>query len=241
MSVEAIQPAPQELSEQYEDLAQQNEAYVVGMWAFLVTEIMFFGALFLAYIVYRTAYPEVFRDAHHHLDVVLGTINTTVLLTSSLFMALAVHAAQLGRKKAQNRWLFLVMLCALTFLVIKGIEYHNKYVEHLIPGSSFQYHSVAEGEGGQAPRMSSETGFAVPQSIPRDKAQMFFVLYFCMTGLHGIHVVIGLIVMAVLAWLTSRNSPLVRDYMPVEMAGLYWHFVDIVWIFLFPLFYLIPK
>ncbi|MGC8667741.1 MAG: cytochrome c oxidase subunit 3 family protein [Chthonomonadales bacterium] len=241
MSVEAIQAAPQELSEQYEDLSQQNEAYVVGMWAFLVTEIMFFGALFLAYIVYRTAYPEVFRDAHHHLDVVLGTINTTVLLTSSLFMALAVHAAQIGRKAAQIRWTLLVMLCALTFLVIKGFEYHNKYVEHLIPGPSFQYHSVGEMGGSHASPSAAEGGFAVPRGIPRDKAQMFFVLYFCMTGLHGIHVVIGLIVMAVLVWLTRRNSALVRDYMPLEMAGLYWHFVDIVWIFLFPLFYLIPK
>lgn len=241
MSVEAIQPAPQELSEQYEDIGQQNEAYVVGMWAFLVTEIMFFGALFLAYIVYRTAYPEVFRDAHHHLDVVLGTINTTVLLTSSLFMALAVHAAQIGRRAAQIRWTLLVMACALTFLVIKGIEYHNKYVEHLVPGPSFQYHSVGASEVSAASPSLKETGFAVPQSIPRDKAQMFFVLYFCMTGLHGIHVVIGLVVMAVLVWLTRRNSPLVRDYIPLEMAGLYWHFVDIVWIFLFPLFYLIPK
>jgi cytochrome c oxidase subunit 3 len=221
---------------QFEDMAQQNESYIVGMWTFLVTEIMFFGALFLSYVLYRTLHPEVFIDAHHHLDKVLGTINTIVLLSSSLFMALGVRSAQLQNKSAQMFWLILTILCAFGFLGIKSVEYKHKYDESLVPGASFHYHSVG-AEGGP----STEAAFTTEKSnIPQGQAQIFFILYFCMTGLHGIHVIIGIIVMTTLLLMIKFNHPYARYYMWVEMAGLYWHFVDIVWIFLFPLFYLIP-
>src|SRR5215831_5736052 len=121
-------------------MAQQNDSYVVGMWTFLVTEIMFFGALFLAYTIYRLKYPEIFAQAHHHLNVWQGGVNTMVLLTSSYFMAMAVYCAQTGRRKAQVNWMVLVLLCAMAFLVIKGFEYYAKYEHHLIPGPTFDYY-----------------------------------------------------------------------------------------------------
>src|SRR5204862_2086304 len=134
---------PPERAHQFEDMAQQNECYIVGMWAFLVTEIMFFGALFIAYTTYRVLNPPVFIDASHSLNRWMGGINTVVLLTSSLFMALGVRAAQLKNRGGQQFWIFLTILCAFAFLVIKGFEYHDKYVEHHVPGRSFHY--ISEG------------------------------------------------------------------------------------------------
>jgi cytochrome c oxidase subunit 3 len=205
------------VAHQFEDLEQQHEANLLGMWAFLATEVLFFGGLFTVYMVYRTAYPLVFAEASHHLDVVLGTINTWVLLTSSLTAALAVHYAQLQRRHEPARLLLLTLALGLVFLVIKGLEYYHKYEEHLIPGRSFQWPGAESGP-----------------------AQLFFGLYFVMTGLHALHMVIGIGVAAVMAWLAWRGHYL-ADYMPVELFGLYWHFVDIVWIFLFPLLYLISR
>jgi cytochrome c oxidase subunit III len=206
-----------EVFHQFEDLEQQNESYIVGMWVFLVTEVMFFGGLFLAYSVYRWMYPGVFFDAHRELNLKLGFINTTVLLTSSLFMALAVHYAQLRNRKLQLFFLGLVLACALCFLVIKGFEYSEKFQHHHFPGATFHW-------DGPKP----------------EQAQLFFGLYFVMTGLHGIHVILGVIVMAILMVMIAMRHRHVRSHVTLEMAGLYWHFVDIVWIFLFPLFYLIP-
>lgn len=206
-----------EVFHQFEDVDQQNESYIVGMWVFLVTEVMFFGGLFTAYAVYRWMYPGVFFDAHQELNLRLGFINTTVLLTSSLFMALAVHYAQLRNRKLQLFFLSLVVVCAMGFLVIKGFEYAEKFQHHHVPGATFHW-------DGAKP----------------EQAQLFFGLYFAMTGLHGIHVVLGAIMMTIFIILIATRSQCVRSHVPLEMAGLYWHFVDIVWIFLFPLFYLIP-
>jgi cytochrome c oxidase subunit III len=237
------------LAHQFEDRAQQDESYIVGMWTFLVTEIMFFGALFLAYTTYRWLNPTVFIEAHKHLNVAMGTTNTVILLTSSLFMALAVYNAQKENKAGQLFWLFLTILCAFGFLIIKYFEYSEKIEHHLVPGPTFQYkdpgshgessnvaHAAPPAGSGAAEHASAST----QTKIPPHKAEMFFCLYFIMTGLHGIHVVIGILVMGILWVMIKFNSLTTKYYMWVEMTGLYWHFVDIVWIFLFPLYYLIP-
>jgi cytochrome c oxidase subunit 3 len=207
---------------QYVDVEQQSESYIVGMWTFLVTEVMFFGALFFAYVLYRWMYQPEFYTVHKLLDIKLGATNTVILLTSSLTMALGVHYAQLKRRCAQILCLLLTIACAFGFLVVKYFEYSHKIHSGLFPGAGFQW-------------SAEQTG--VQPSI----AQMFFSLYFAMTGLHGLHVLVGILVIGGLTWLVWRKSPLVEDYVPTEMVGLYWHFVDLVWIFLFPLFYLLPK
>ncbi len=256
----AVHAAPaatgQPLYHQFENRSQQSECYVVGMWTFLVTEIMFFGALFFAYTLYRWTYPDIFSQAHHHLDLGWGTLNTTVLLTSSLFMALSVHAAQVGNRRAQINWMAIVIVCAFGFLGVKYIEYNKKFEDHLFPGPGFHYEALSKsGKPLPEPQVMPLTGAGEPNTTSRadipgareagegdvqGHAQMFFTLYFCMTGLHGIHVLVGIIVMGTLIVLLKMNHPLMNDYMWTEMAGLYWHFVDIVWIFLFPLYYLIP-
>lgn len=209
----------EDLGVQYMDMEQQSESYIVGMWTFLVTEIMFFGALFLAYIVYRRAYPGAFLESHKELDKVLGAVNTTILLASSLTMALAVWGAQVKKRGVEIGCLILTILCAFGFLIIKSFEWKAKFAHHHVPGPGFQFHSA---------------------TVPKGQAELFFSLYFVMTGLHAIHVIVGILLMAVLIWLILRKARSVNYYMPVELTGLYWHFVDIVWIFLFPLFYLIP-
>jgi cytochrome c oxidase subunit 3 len=239
----APEEAHQHVSHQFEDLGQQNESYVVGMWTFLVTEVMFFGALFTAYMIYRSLYPEAFHEAHRELSIPLGAFNTVVLLISSLTMALAVHAAQRGRRAVLIAWLVVTMSLAGVFLVVKAVEYYEKYTHHHIPGAHFRWGHVGTEEGAsvsaQNETRTDEGFFANTRSKQADRAQLFFSLYFAMTGLHAIHILIGIVVMSVLVGLALVNHPAVRDYMPIEMTGLYWHFVDIVWIFLFPLLYLI--
>lgn len=217
---------------QFEDMEQQNECYTVGMWTFLVTEIMFFGALFLAYTIYRHAnLPAFYAISNIHLDIPKGATNTVVLLTSSFTMAMAVYHAQKANRNGQLLFLALTILLSFAFLVIKGFEWEKKFVEHHVPGPYFHY--VNEAEPGQPPIPADE-------HVQQSTAQMFFSLYFAMTGLHAVHVIIGIVVMGTLFVMILRRHPSVQYFMPVEMAGLYWHFVDIVWIFLFPLFYLIP-
>lgn len=206
--------------EQYHDLEQQNESYIVGMWTFLVTEVMFFGALFLAYVLYRWKYQTVFWVAHNELDWKLGGVNTVILLISSYTVARAVRYAQLKQRKPQLICLGITIACAFGFLIIKYFEYSAKIEHHLVPGANFQWD--------------------VP-GIPGNIAQIFFLLYFCMTGLHGIHVAAGILVIGALMYMTWKKYPQVESYIPTEMIGLYWHFVDLVWIFLYPLFYLIPR
>jgi len=225
MSVEAAHEAHGHhptLHHQFEDLEQQNESYVVGMWTFLVTEIMFFGGLFLAYTVFRTANPALFADAgHKYLDWHKGAFNTVVLLSSSLSMALAVYSAQKANRGAQLAFLAITVLCSFIFLGVKAVEWSAEFREFHLPGPAFRYITDAH--------------------IDTAKAQIFFCLYFAMTGLHAIHVIVGILIMTVMGFMILTKKPCVQYYMPVELAGLYWHFVDIVWIFLFPLFYLIPK
>jgi cytochrome c oxidase subunit 3 len=199
-------------------MEQQAEAATFGMWIFLVTEVLFFGGMFLTYTVYRYLYHDAFVAASHELDVTLGTINTGVLIGSSLTMALAVHSAQTGSKRLIQLFLILTILLGCVFLGIKTTEYVHKFAEHHVPGPSFQFD----------PKYGRQ-------------AQVFFSLYFLMTGLHALHMVIGIGVILVMCWLASRGRFSPDYYTPIEVTGLYWHFVDIVWIFLFPLLYLIGR
>jgi cytochrome c oxidase subunit 3 len=206
------------LAHQFDSLGQQTEAATLGMWVFLVTEVLFFGGLFLTYTVYRAFYPAAFAAASHELDILLGGINTAVLITSSLTMALAVHAAQLGQRQRLMMFLVATMVLGSIFLGIKGVEYYHKFVEHHVPGANFQF----------------EKEYA-------RHAQIFFSLYFIMTGLHAVHMIIGIAVLLVM-WLWAWRGGITAEYAaPIEISGLYWHFVDIVWIFLFPLLYLIGR
>jgi cytochrome c oxidase subunit 3 len=206
------------LAHHFDDIEQQREATTLGMWVFLVTEVLFFSGMFMVYSVYRSWYPEAFAAASHELDVVLGTVNTTVLITSSLTMALAVHAAQVNERKKLLFFLAVTMALGLTFLGIKGVEYYHKFVEHHVPGPSFQFEKEYVRQ-----------------------AQLFFSLYFIMTGLHALHMIIGLGIMSWMFW-WAWNGTITAEYAsPIEISGLYWHFVDIVWIFLFPLLYLIGR
>jgi cytochrome c oxidase subunit 3 len=214
----AHHPHHRALAHQFDSLAQQSEAATLGMWVFLVTEVLFFGGLFCTYTIYRGWYPEAFAAASHELDVTLGAINTAVLITSSLTMALAVHAAQLGQRKLLMILLVLTMTLGATFLGIKSVEYYQKFAEHHVPGPSFQFEKEHVRH-----------------------AQIFFSLYFMMTGLHALHMVIGLGIMLVMLGLAWRGTITPEYYSPIEISGLYWHFVDIVWIFLFPLLYLLGR
>lgn len=200
-----------------EQVQREHQANYFGMWLFLASEIMFFGAIFTGYIVYYRAYPATFAEAAQYMDVVLGGINTFILLTSSLTMALAVHAAQVGKRNRLILFLLVTMLLGAIFLGIKGYEYFHKVEEHLFPGWQFMY-------SGQQ-----------PESL----ARVFFSMYFTMTGLHALHMVIGIGLMAVLVFMAWRRAITPQHYSPVELTGLFWHFVDIVWIFLYPLLYLI--
>ena len=207
------------LAHHFDNLDQQQEAASLGMWVFLLTEILFFGALFLIYTIYRTWYPDAFAAASHHLDIPLGSINTAVLIGSSLTMALAVHAAQLNSRKGIMIFIVLTMILGGVFLGIKAVEYSHKFHEHLVPWPLFAF---------------EDAQFFRP-------AQIFFSLYFMMTGLHALHMVVG---MGLMIWMLfwAYNGTLGDGYYsPVEIVGLYWHFVDIVWIFLFPLLYLVER
>ena len=207
------------LREQFDTPEQQKESSTFGMWVFLITEVMFFGGMFLAYTIYRNTYPYVFGKASTSLNAVIGALNTAVLLCSSYTMVMAVRSAQIGKRKALVIFLILTLLLGLTFLGVKAYEWNEKFVEHHVPGASFHFEGAAE----QGP------------------AQLFFSLYFAMTGLHALHMVVGV---GILSWLLvlSMRGRFTAEYMtPVDVAGLYWHFVDIIWIFLFPLLYLIDR
>ena len=210
--------SPRELQHHFDSMEQQRDASALGMWVFLVTEILFFGGLFLAYTVYRAQYPRAFAEASRHLDITLGTLNTAVLIVSSLTMALAVYSAALGRRKAIMGFLGATMALGATFLGVKAVEYTHKFHDHLVPGAGFR--------------------FPGPDA---KQAEIFFSLYFAMTGLHAAHMVIGLGLLTVLVLQAKKGRYGPEYYTPVEISGLYWHFVDIVWIFLFPLLYLIGR
>jgi cytochrome c oxidase subunit 3 len=205
----------------FEDLHGQKEASSLGMWLFLAQEVLFFGGLFLAYTVYRWRFHEAFALGAHHLNVPLGAANTVVLIVSSLTMALAVHAAALGKGKQAATWLLLTVVLGSAFLGVKVVEYSEKFEHHLVPGASFSGASLhATGE-------------------LENQAEIYFSLYFAMTGLHALHMIVGIPILLWLAWQAWRGAYSTAWHTPVEMTGLYWHFVDIVWIFLFPFLYLI--
>jgi cytochrome c oxidase subunit 3 len=225
LHVEEHNPA---LLHHFADAEQQRNSASLGMWVFLATEVMFFGGLFCAYLVYRLKYFGDFGAASQTLSWKLGATNTAVLICSSLTVVLAVWAAQTARRKLLIGSLVLTMLLGLVFLGIKAVEYKDKFEEHHVPGASFSFeHEPIPGHPGQ---------YANPRH-----AQLFFSLYFVMTGLHALHMIVGL---GIFAWLLTmawkgRFNP--EWYTPVEMGGLYWHFVDIIWIYLFPLLYLIDR
>lgn len=228
---------------QYEDIGQQQESYVFGMWTFLVTEIMFFGALFLTYTLYRMKFQPDWFAAHEQLNWKMGGLNTVILLFSSFAVAMAVHCAQKNQVKQQLAWLWGTIVCAFGFLVVKFFEYSSKLEHHLYPNWSFSWgehggHHSSYWDNWLPPFMQVP---AVEQHGNAAHAKLFYGLYFAMTGLHGLHVIIGIICFLVLIRLTVKKSKVITDYIPTEMVGLYWHFVDIVWIFLYPLFYLIPR
>jgi cytochrome c oxidase subunit 3 len=210
---------PSVVAPYFRDVEQQRQANMLGMWAFLVTETMLFGGLFMAYAAYRLAYPEAFKAASNELDFALATINTIILLTSSLMMALGVHAAQTDKKKALVTYLLLTIFFGTIFLGIKGFEYAEKFQHHLVPGYNFAF---------------EQAGFA-------GAAELFFALYFMTTGIHAFHMVIGIGVLLYMTYRAYKNSFSSVHYDAVEMTGLYWHFVDIAWVFIFPLYYLIDK
>jgi cytochrome c oxidase subunit III len=206
-----------ELRHHFDDSAQQLESSTLGMWIFLVTEMMFFGGMFGAYTVYRNLYPAAFASTSQFMNVTIGAINTGVLIFSSFTMVLAVRCAQLGQKKALIAFLVLTLILGCVFLGLKTSEYHEKWVEHHVPGPGFQYADARYFH----------------------QAQILFYLYFAMTGMHAIHMIVGAGLLTALIVMAARNRFIPAWHTPVEMIGLYWHFVDIVWIFLFPLLYLI--
>ncbi len=206
------------LAHHFDTLEQQRESSTLGMWLFLAQEVMFFGGLFMAYLLYRWRDPAAFAAGSHELDITLGVINTVILIGSSLTMAMAVRSVQIDRRQAAIGYMTATGVLGLAFLVIKYFEYSAKWHHHLIPGADFHF----LGEVG-------------------DRAEMFFVLYFAMTGMHALHMIIGF---GILIWLlrgTVAGRYSSTYYNPVENFGLYWHFVDIIWIFLFPLLYLIGR
>ena len=219
------------VAHQFDDLAQQKEAGILGMWAFLATEVMFFGGALLAYAVYRNTYHYAFAAASNYEMVGVGLFNTFVLLFSSFTVVLAVHAAQQGDNRGVARWVLVTIVLGLAFIGIKAYEYHHLYVEHLIPGL---FDSESFG------RPPSHPDGLFPPELQRP-AQIFFSFYFALTGIHALHMVVGVGIMLYVVWLARRNEFTPDYYNPVEIAGLYWHFVDIVWIFLYPLLYLVDR
>ena len=269
------------LQHQFDDMGQQEESVSIGMWMFLVQEIMFFGGLFTAYLVYRSKYPMAFAAGSNHLDAFWGGFNTLVLIVSSLTMALTVFYAQKSNRNMQIIMILLTMLFGATFLGVKAIEYTDKYNHGLIPVQGWNRRAPAPAEHAGAPEKpcwehaeheyvnprgefvwtdcslvkqaqdhnyltASEKAQYFSNGQPdankfRDKVRIFYYLYFVMTGLHALHMVVGLFLMTWLLWTAWKGYYNSEYYMPVEMSGLYWHFVDIVWIFLFPLLYLLGR
>jgi cytochrome c oxidase subunit 3 len=207
----------------FETAKQQYESAVLGMWAFIAQEILFFGGLFTGYTVYRNMYLEAFTAGSHHLDITLGAFNTVVLIGSSLTMAMAVRCAQKGERNSIIGWIIATMALGFVFLGVKYVEYSDKWHHHLVPGDSFAWNDPA-----------------FPHIDP-GHAKIFFSYYFVMTGMHAFHMIIGAGIMIWMIIKVRRNEISASYSTPIELSGLYWHFVDIVWIFLFPLLYLIGR
>lgn len=206
----------------FEDLEQQRESATLGMWLFLAQEVMFFGGIFAAYLVYRSFYPVSWEESSLHLDLFIGTVNTLILLCSSLTMALAARAAQVGNLRNLIGFLIGTIFFGSVFLGVKAYEYWLKWQDSLVPGIKFDANQYWMSEGGNH--------------------ELFYVIYFFASGTHALHMVIGIGILAWLVWAAWRKHKFIKgDYLPVEFTGYYWHFVDIVWVFLFPLLYLIDR
>jgi len=216
-----------ELLHHFAGVEQQRDAASLGMWLFLATEVMFFGGMFCAYLVYRYLFFNEFAAGSRSLYIWLGAINTGVLICSSLTVALGVRAAQMGKRTLLIIFLLLTLVFGLAFLGIKGIEWYDKYKEHHIPGASFNADDIVK----EYPQIT----------INQPHEQIYFSLYFAMTGLHALHMVIGVGLFTFITYFAWKGRYTSNYYTPVENAGLYWHFVDIVWIYLFPLLYLIDR
>jgi cytochrome c oxidase subunit 3 len=264
---------PSYLHHHFDDMEQQRESTLLGMWSFLVTEIMMFGGLFFVYTLFRWKFPIAYIAGAHHLDWPLGTANTAVLLVSSLTMARAVHAAAERKRQVMLGFLVLTFILGATFMTIKYFEWSADYREGLVPALSWKpeiafekdiEEAVNKGQISEEYKTALETGprelrpTIIPVNInpsadkhshtvaPDDhfraldtnNAQMFMVIYFCMTGLHGIHMIVGLIMLGILLNMGRKGAFTNGNDQPVEICGLYWHLVDIIWVFLFPLLYL---
>jgi cytochrome c oxidase subunit 3 len=210
--------AGHELRHHFSDMEQQREASTMGMWVFLLTEIMFFGGMFAAYLVYRFEYYKAWAEGSAHMEFWYGTVNTVVLICSSLTMALGVRASQVGARRVMVWLLIATVVLGGVFMVVKGFEYHNHWVLHEFPGSNFHV-----------------------QATDPYHVEMFFVLYWFMTGFHALHVLIGMALVGTIAYFGHKGKYNAAYHNPVENAGLYWHFVDLVWLYLYPLLYLIAK
>jgi cytochrome c oxidase subunit 3 len=208
------------LREQFDTAEQQKDASTLAMWIFLITEVMFFGGMFAAYTIYRSAHPTVFAIASSSLNVTIGAINTCVLLLSSFTMVMAVRAGQLGKRNLIIFFLILTLIFGCIFLGVKAYEWNEKYVEHHMPG---------------------QVAFHLDGTTEQGPAKIFFSLYFAMTGLHALHMVVGVGILLFLVFETRKGRYSPEYYTPLDVSGLYWHFVDIIWIFLFPLLYLIDR
>jgi cytochrome c oxidase subunit 3 len=218
-----IEIAEHALQHHFADMDQQKETSTFGMWLFLVTEIMFFGGLFCAYLIYRSTYYSAFVAGSQTMNIWLGATNTAVLICSSLSMALGVRCAQTNKIKMMVVLLLITIVFGFAFLGIKAVEYHEHWTHHQFPGPNFQF------EGAEAAGVN-------PQNV-----QIYFSLYWAMTGLHALHMIIGIGLVTWIAIAGWRGAYGPDYYSPVENVGLYWHFVDLVWIYLFPLLYLISK
>ena len=228
------------LQHHFENMEQQREAGALGMWVFLVTELMFFGGMFLAYTLYRTKFPADFASASNHLDLTLGAVNTIVLILSSFTMALAVYSSQVGKQRNQIVCLILTIVLGLTFLGIKAVEYHDKYEDHLVPGQLIPGRPYApEVQEHGAPDDKHKLHLLPGATVKH--VEMFYWIYFAMTGMHALHMIIGVGILSVILFFSFRGRYGPEYHNPVEITGLYWHFVDIVWIFLFPLLYLLGR
>lgn len=216
-----------ELRHHFSDVVQQRNAASLGMWVFLATEIMFFGGMFCGYLIYRRAYFASFAAGSRSLNLVAGTLNTAVLICSSLTVATAVRASQLGKRKQLIGLLFATLFFGIVFLAIKGYEWHDEYLHHHVPTFYFSAQDLVHDN----PNLNID-----PQAT-----KIFYSLYFALTGVHAAHMIVGIGIFTVITIMAWKNKFSPEYHTPVEIAGLYWHFVDIVWIYLFPLLYLIDR
>jgi cytochrome c oxidase subunit III len=236
-----------ELRHHFADEEQQRNAASLGMWWFLGTEIMFFGGMFCAYLIYRIKYFPEFAAASRSLNLQIGALNTAVLICSSLTVAQAVRAAQMGKRKLQVPLLLATLFFGLVFLGVKAFEWHDKYTEHHIPTFDFNAKNLIRDNQKLfgLDKLQNDPSKALElrrrEADIQQRSQIFFSLYFALTGMHAIHMIVGVGIFSVITWMAWKGRFTPEYHTPLEIAGLYWHFVDIVWIYLFPLLYLIDR